>query len=69
MGVRNGFGSACRRRNARGFRGRFWKGRGAVGPLWFAQEYMGEFVDSGAAVFGRDLVDRAVDDGFQALDI
>ena len=43
--------------------------RRAVGPLWFAQEYMGEFVDSGAAVFGRDLVDRAVDDGFEALDI
>ena len=43
--------------------------RGAVGPLWFAQEYMGEFVDSGAAVFGRDLVDRAVDDGFEALDV
>jgi hypothetical protein len=43
--------------------------RRAVGPLWFAQEYMGEFVDSGAAVFGRDLVDRAVDDGFEALDV
>ena len=43
--------------------------RRAVGPLWFAQEYMGEFVDSGAAVFGRDLVDRAVDGGFEALDV
>jgi hypothetical protein len=43
--------------------------RRAVGPLWFAQEYMGEFVDSGAAVFGRDLVDRAVDDGFEVLDV
>jgi hypothetical protein len=43
--------------------------RRAVGPLWFAQEYMGEFVDSGAAVFGRDLLDRAVDDEFEALDV
>ena len=43
--------------------------RRAVGPLWFAQEYMAEFVDSGVAVFGRDLVDRAVDDGFEALDV
>jgi hypothetical protein len=43
--------------------------RRAVGPLWFAQEYLGEFVDSGAAVFGRDAVDRAVDDGFEVLDV
>ena len=43
--------------------------RRAVGPLWFAQEFMGEFVDSGTAVFGRDLVDRAVDDGFEVLDV
>ncbi len=43
--------------------------RRAVGPQWVAQEYMGEFVDSGAAVFGRDVVDRAVDDGFEVLDV
>jgi hypothetical protein len=43
--------------------------RRAVGPMWVAQEYMGEFVDNGGAVFGRDLVDRAVDDGFEALDV
>jgi hypothetical protein len=43
--------------------------RSAVGPLWFAQEYMAEFVDNGGAVFGRDLIDRAIDDGFPALDV
>jgi hypothetical protein len=43
--------------------------RRAMGPLWFAQEYMGEFVDNGAAVFGRDLVERAVDDGFGVLEV
>jgi len=43
--------------------------RRAVGAQWFAQEYMGEFVDNGMEVFGRDLVERAVDDGFGPLDL
>jgi hypothetical protein len=43
--------------------------RRAIGPQWFAQEYMAEFVDNGAAVFGRDLVEAAVDDGFGVLDL
>ena len=43
--------------------------RREIGPMWFAQEYMGEFVDSGAAVFGRDLLDNAVDDSFEPLDL
>ena len=43
--------------------------RRAIGPLWFAQEYMGEFVDSGTAVFGRDLVERAVDDGLGPIEV
>ena len=30
---------------------------------------MADFVDNGAAVFGRDLVDGAVDDGFGPLDL
>jgi hypothetical protein len=30
---------------------------------------MTEFVDNGAAVFGRDLVESAVDDGFGPLDL
>jgi Terminase large subunit, T4likevirus-type, N-terminal len=43
--------------------------RRAIGPQWFAQEYMAEFVDNGTAVFGRDLVEAAVDDGFGVLDL
>jgi Terminase large subunit, T4likevirus-type, N-terminal len=43
--------------------------RRAIGRQWFAQEYMAEFVDNGAAVFGRDLVEAAVDDGFGVLDL
>jgi hypothetical protein len=43
--------------------------RRAVGPQWFAQEYMAEFVDNGAAVFGRDAVERAVDDSFEPLEV
>ncbi len=45
------------------------KERGEIGPQWFAQEYMGEFVDNGTAVFGRDLVERAIDDSFGPLDV
>ena len=41
--------------------------RRALGPAWFAQEYMGDFVDNGAAVFSRDLVERAIDDSFPPL--
>ncbi|HTA45451.1 MAG TPA: terminase family protein [Bryobacteraceae bacterium] len=35
--------------------------RGSAGDLWFQQEYMGQFVDNGAGVFGRDLVEAALD--------
>jgi hypothetical protein len=43
--------------------------RRAIGPQWFAQEYLAEFVDNGAAVFGRDLVEAAVDDSFEPLNV
>jgi len=43
--------------------------RRAVGAQWFAQEYMAEFVDNGTEVFGRDLVERAVDDSFAPLEL
>ncbi len=43
--------------------------RWVIGAQWFAQEYMVEFVDNGTAVFGRDLVERAVDEGFGPLDL
>jgi hypothetical protein len=41
--------------------------RGEMGAAWFAQEYMGEFVDNGSAVFGRDLVEAALDDDVKPL--
>ena len=41
--------------------------RGVLGPAWFEQEYMCGFVENGMAVFGRDLVERALDDGVPAL--
>ena len=36
--------------------------RREMGAAWFGQEYMAEFIDNGDAVFGRELVDRALDD-------
>ena len=41
--------------------------RRSAGDLWFQQEYMGEFVDNGAGVFGRDLVEAALDRGVEPL--
>jgi hypothetical protein len=35
--------------------------RRELGAAWFQQEYMAEFVDNGSAVFGRDLVEAALD--------
>ena len=35
--------------------------RAEMGALWFQQEYMCEFVDNGAGVFDRDLVEGALD--------
>jgi hypothetical protein len=35
--------------------------RRLMGDMWFRQEYMGEFVDNGAGIFGRDLVEAALD--------
>ncbi|MBI4903341.1 MAG: hypothetical protein HY820_06890 [Acidobacteria bacterium] len=31
-----------------------------LGPVWFGQEYLCEFVDCGDEVFSRELVERAV---------
>jgi Terminase large subunit, T4likevirus-type, N-terminal len=41
--------------------------RRTAGDLWFRQEYMGEFVDSGAGIFGRDLVEAALDEDVEIL--
>jgi hypothetical protein len=35
--------------------------REVLGPLWFRQEYLCEFVDSGGAMFDRDVVEGALD--------
>ena len=42
--------------------------RGQMGDAWFRQEYLCEFVDNGNAVFGRDLVERALDDELEPLE-
>lgn len=41
--------------------------RRSAGDLWFRQEYMGEFVDNGAGLFGRDLVEAALDHRIEPL--
>jgi len=38
-----------------------------LGELWFRQEYLCEFVDRGAGVFDRDLVEGALDDSVQPV--
>ncbi len=43
--------------------------RGQLGPLWFRQEYLCEFVDNGTAVFDRDLVENALDDDVEPLEV
>lgn len=35
--------------------------RREMGAAWFGQEYMAEFIDNGEAVFGRDVVEGAID--------
>ena len=41
--------------------------RREMGAAWFQQEYMAELVDNGSAVFGRDVVERAIDDDLEPL--
>jgi hypothetical protein len=43
--------------------------RGEMGSIWFPQEYLCEFVDNGAAVFRRDMIDGAFDDDIDPLDL
>jgi hypothetical protein len=42
--------------------------RAALGALWFQQEYLCEFVDNGTEVFGRGLVEGALDDALEPLE-
>jgi hypothetical protein len=41
--------------------------RAELGALWFQQEYLCEFVDNGTEVFGRALVEGALDDALEPL--
>ena len=41
--------------------------RRTMGLQWFQQEYLCEFVDGGGSVFGRDLVESAMDDDVEPL--
>jgi hypothetical protein len=43
--------------------------RGEMGGRWFEQEYLCAFVDNGSSVFDRDLVESALDNGVQPLDV
>jgi hypothetical protein len=42
--------------------------RAVLGALWFRQEFQCEFVDGGAGVFDRDLVEGAIDDSFSPVE-
>ncbi len=42
--------------------------RRVLGPLWFRQEFLCEFVASSAAVFDRDVVEQALDDSFDPVE-
>jgi hypothetical protein len=41
--------------------------RAAMGPVWFEQEYLCAFIDNGSEMFGRDLVESAMDDSVEPL--
>lgn len=43
--------------------------RSAMGVQWFRQEYMCCFVDGTGTVFGRDLVEAALDESVEPLDV
>jgi hypothetical protein len=36
--------------------------RGVMGDVWFRQEHLCEFVDSGAGMFDRDVIEAALED-------
>jgi len=38
-----------------------------MGPAWFRQEYLCEFVDSGSAMVEREVVERAFDEEVEPL--
>jgi hypothetical protein len=40
-----------------------------MGDAWFRQEYLCQFVESNGGVFDRDLVEAALDEELEALDV
>jgi len=40
-----------------------------LGPVWFPREFLCEFMDSGAGVFERDLIEAAIDYGIAPLGV
>jgi Terminase large subunit, T4likevirus-type, N-terminal len=42
--------------------------RGVLGPLYFRQEFLCEFLDNGGAVFDRELVEGALDDSITPVE-
>ena len=42
--------------------------RGTMGPAWFAQEFLAEFVDNGESIFALDQLERTIDDSFAPLE-
>ncbi len=45
------------------------KSGGRWGATWFAQEYQCCFTDNGAGMFGWDLLERALVDGVEPLNV
>jgi phage FluMu gp28-like protein len=45
------------------------KQRKRLGPMWFEQEYMCGFVDNGVGLFERRVVEEAMDEGTQPLEL
>ena len=43
--------------------------RQVLGPMWFGQEYLCEFVDDVTSMFSGDLLDKALDDGLVPLGV
>jgi hypothetical protein len=43
--------------------------RMAMGAVWFRQEYLCEFVESEGGVFNRELIEAALDEELEALDV
>ena len=41
--------------------------RGCMGEVWFAQEYLCEFVENGRNLFGREVIEDSIDGDVEVL--